>query len=632
MHTFKLFAYLACYFGLIFFFREKSQTEDEASGQVSSPPTTQPDGVTGDVQESDNRGTEEKVTTEEELSQEESDNILPVAGVSSEDCGDEEEDELLLTTSNKIDQDLIENDIQFSTDKDISQSELDNNVLLSLGNSMRDMSAEELGAIEHDEDPTIEERETALADDEIRATSDDQNTTDTEKATEEFPYSGLADVDVCAGELQQTYNANAVDEDLNASIAMEEELPGDSLLSQSRPPTASLQEMEPQEKKTLENREQTETHSGDAREFILSTEDAGHHMQEIEKILDTDDAPQEEGLVEINFDDVPELPEIIETEYQQSGDECSVVEQSEQRSESQSRADIIIRAESGHGEDGVQNIDEPTSETERQEKEVVTDGEERDDHKAADISMEMDASDLDFSNACYEGGLNETILSGRSSAETTNLEIKTDFDNDHETDNEDASEAENQGNKGPEQPLNTYNETEDPPEDTIEDEMREISGEVIEDTLTGLFSEMEEELPSEFDDVNAGRKSNISKPEKEAEEEEESENVTVEESPVEMKERPLTPMEPQPEDTMEETEDTIVVPQTTGADDQPEEVAIDDEGQGRSSALGEGSIESYHLTAGWAQDDISEADQRPPETEKDVVNPETEDDDKVTLL
>ena len=622
MHTFKLFTYLASYFGLIFIFREKFKTENEASDQESSPLTRQPDGVTGDVQEeSKDRGTVEKVNTEEKISPEESEDILPVAGVSSEDCGREEEDEdqTLFTTSDKVDQELIESDIQFSTDKDISQSELDNtSLLLSQTDSMRDVCADELKTIEHGKNPPIQEQENPLAGDEIRDTSDINQRADTEKVRQEFPYSGLADVDVCAEELQQTDKSNVVDDDLNARTTKEEDLPGGFSLSQNRTQTASLQDMEPQEMNTLENQELIETHL-DTHELVLSTEDAVHHTQEMENILDTDAAPQEEALVEINFDDVPEVHTTVETEDQQLGDEGSVVEQSEQRPQSQLHEDII-GARSGHGEDGVQNIDEPTSETDGQEKEEKAEREEIDDHDAADISMEMDTRDLALGNNGYEGGLNETILSSKPSAELTNLELKTDFDNDHETDNEDASEVENRGNKDSER-LNTHNETDDQPEDTIDDEKTHTQG---------LSSEMEEGLPSEFDDGNAGIRSNESKPEKEPEEE--AEVMTVEENPVEMKEIALAPAEPQPEDTMEEIEDAVVMPQTSGAEDRAEEVVIDDQGQGRSNAVGEGSIESYHLSAGRTPDDINHGEQRPPETENDVVEPETKDEDKVTSL
>lgn len=609
-----------------------SQTEDEASGQMSSPSTTQPDGVPGDVPEHDNQGSAEKVTTEEEteLSPEESDDKLPVAGVSSEDCGREEEDEdqPLLSSSDKIDKELIENDIRFSTDKDVSQSELDNtNVVLSRSNSMRDMSAEELRGIEHDEEATIREQETTLADDKIRGTSDvEHSTSDAEKVTEEFPYYGLADIDVCATELQQTNQANVVDEDLNTPINKEEDISGHSLLSLNRPPTAALQVMEPQENETLENQELTETHF-DAHELLASTEDAGHHMQEIEKVLDTEGAPQEKVLVEINFDDVPEVQELVGAEDQEPVDERSAVEQSEQRSERQSHEDII-GAESAHGEDGVQNNDEPTTETDGQEKEVNTEGEERDDHEAADISMEMDARDLGIINDGYEEGWTETVLTGQPSAETTNLEIKTDSDNDDETDNE---EVENPGNTHPET-LNTHNETKDRPEDPTEDGKREISREVIEDTQTGPFSEIEEERPSEFHDDSAGRRPNESKPQKE--QEEVSDNKAGEESRVQMQGRALTPVEPpQPEDThMEGTEDTVVTPRKPGADDRAEEVEINDEGHGRSNAVGDGSIESYNLGAGWAHGDVNPEDQRPPETGKDVMDHETKDGDKVTFF
>ena len=83
---------------------------------------------------------------------------------------------------------------------------------------------------------------------------------------------------------------------------------------------------------------------------------------------------------------------------------------------------------------------------------------------------------------------------------------------------------------------------------------------------------------------------------------------------------------------MEEIEDAVVMLRTSGAEDRAEEVVIDDQGQGRSNAVGEGSIESYHLGAGRTHDDVNQEDQRPPETENDVVDPEPKDEDKVTSL
>ncbi|XP_030237448.1 neurogranin (protein kinase C substrate, RC3) b isoform X2 [Gadus morhua] len=605
---------------------ERSKTENQEGVQVASPHTRHPDGFTEYVQEeSDDRGTVEKVKTEEELSPEESDDILQVAGVSSEDCGREKEDEeqTLFTAYDKVDQELIESDIQFSTDKDISQSELDNtSLLLSRGDSMRDVCADELQTIEHGEKPPIQEQENNLSGDEIRDTSDIDQSADAGNVRQEFPYSGLADVDVCAEELQQTDKANVVDDYLNAPSTKEEDLPGGLPLSQNQTQTPSLEDMEPQEKKTLEIQELIETHPLETHELVLSTGNAGHHTKEIENTLATDAAPQEEALVEINFDDVPEVHQIVETEGQ-TEDGSSVLEHSEQRPESQLDEDIV-GARSGHGEDGLQYSDEPTSETEGQEKEVKAEREEIDDNEAADISLKLDTSDLALSNIGYKGDLDGTILSSKATAGLTNLELKTDFDNDDETDNADASEVENRGNKDPER-LNASNETDDPPEDAIDDEKREISRGVIDDAQ-GQFSVMEEGLPSEFDDANAGIKSNESEPEKG--QEEVAEVMAVEENPMEMKEIALAPVEPQPEDTMEEIEDTVVMPRTSGAEDRAEEVVIDEQGQGRSNGVGEGSIESFHLGAGRTHDDVYQGDQRPPETENDVVDQGTKDEDK----
>ncbi|CAL8335283.1 unnamed protein product [Boreogadus saida] len=730
---------------------ERSKTENQEGVQVASPHTRQPDGFTEYVQEeSDDRGTVEKVKTEEELSTEESDDILQVAGVSSEDCAREKEDEeqTLFTAYDKVDQELIESDIQFSTDKDISQSELDNtSLLLSRGDSMRDVCADELQTIEDGKKPPIQEQENNLAGDEIRDTSDIDQSVDAGNVRQEFPYSGLADVDVCAEELQQTDKANVVDDYLNAPSTKEEDLPGGLSLSQNQTQTPSLEDMEPQEKKILENQELIETHPLETHELVLSTGNAGHHTKEIENTLATDAAPQEEALVEINFDDVPEVHQIVETEGQ-TEDGSSVLEHSEQRPESQLDEDIV-GARSGHGEDGLQYSDEPTSETEGQEKEVKAEREEIDDNEAADISLKLDTSDLALSNIGYKGDLDGTILSSKATAGLTNLELKNDFDNDDETDNADASEVENRGNKDPErlnaysdfdnddetdnadasevenrgnkdperlnaysdeptsetegqekevkvereeiddneaadislkldtsdlalsnigykgdldgtilsskatagltnlelktdfdnddetdnadasevenrgnkdpERLNAYNETDDPPEDAIDDEKREISRGVLDDAQG-----------HDVDDGNAGIKSNESEPEEV--QEEVAEVMAVEENPMEMKEIALAPVEPQPEDTMEEIEDAVVMPRTSGAEERAEEVVIDDQGQGRSNGVGEGSIESFHLGAGRTHDDVYQGDQRPPETENDVVDQGTKDEDKGLVI
>ena len=76
----------------------------------------------------------------------------------------EDEEQTLFTAYDKVDQEWIESDIQFSTDKDISQSELDNtSFLLSRGDSMRDVCADELQTIEQGEKPPIQEQENNLS-------------------------------------------------------------------------------------------------------------------------------------------------------------------------------------------------------------------------------------------------------------------------------------------------------------------------------------------------------------------------------------------------------------------------------------------------------------------------------------
>ncbi|XP_010727942.3 neurogranin (protein kinase C substrate, RC3) b [Larimichthys crocea] len=588
----------------------ESHTEDETSHseEASKLSTTQPNvSEEDDLTQSTGGGEEEKhditekhsILTEKEPSEEESVSKLQDTDVQPDELSgtDEEEDETI-TTFDQVDRAANEKDISSVPDQDIPQSELEASDLLSFrGISNVDVCAQELA-----EDEEGDNQETAGVDKEI-VDSEEEEKNEDEEPVEVLPYSGLADVDVCATELAGA--GRKVEEDTaedDTHIAEEEisepkETVIQSSLFQSEPPEGNQQVTEDQAETTKEE-EGTETSTGRIHESLTQVEGG----------LDSSVIPKEDSLVEISFEDVPEAEQISEKQPEEE-DSVEVFQTDilEMQQEEESKE---VGLETDQNISDTQDHEEP--EMVSDEKEMNSKGEEMESqHEGSDIIKEkVDANDSNENDGedDEKGEGVKTIASSHqptSEADEENPEDETDNKNE---DNEKKSEGEIHQIKSEDADLN-----EDGTTDTI--------GGDTEDIHTEGYSEVEDQ---EINDGGAENhssqvtQSNTSTAALEAE----SETLEAQRLPEENEESQTTLAESQPEDTEVEkevtSEETIL-----GAGGLVQEEKIDSE----KDAVGEEGRISPSQTADRAAADHLE-EERPLESEKDSTEPEGDSGDK----
>ncbi|XP_026169196.1 neurogranin (protein kinase C substrate, RC3) b [Mastacembelus armatus] len=275
---------------------EESQTEDQLSHSVeaSNYSTIQhmPEEVvfTESTEEKKHDITEKSMSVESGLS-EEVINKLPVADVQSNELSETEDEKG--STITKLDQVIRESNDE---DQDICESELESRELSFSGVLNVDVCAQELG-MEEDKGGI---EEPVAVDEEILDSEGEENV-ETEEPVEVFPYSGLADVDVCATELGETEqkileratgeNDTHTVEEKTLKLQPEEILVQPSL-SESEIPEGNEQESEEQEEKTaLEERTEIEVYYGETREVLADIEGG------------LDSIPKDDSLVGISFED-----------------------------------------------------------------------------------------------------------------------------------------------------------------------------------------------------------------------------------------------------------------------------------------------------------------------------------------
>lgn len=528
---------------------------------------------------------------EKGLSQEESIKRLPVADVQSDELsGTEEEKNPTITTLDRVDRAANEKDNSSVPDQDIPQSELEPPNLSSFaGISNIDVCAQELGTAEDKIGETFHK-----VDDTKIGDSEAEESTEVEKTVEVFPYSGLADVNVCAtelGEMEKTMEEVTVDN---------EETVVQSSLSQSETLEGNQQEAEDQADKTKEEEgTETEASSGETHETLAY----------IEGSLDSSATPKEDSLVEISFKDVPEAQQITGVAEKQPVDEGS--EEMQKHEESNEVAAVVTDQHIS----GAQDLNEPQMEGVL--KEVNIEREEMESQQEENIMKEkVDANDSDLNHSDDDNdekgeGVKNIISSHQPTTEAD--EESPEDETDHKIeDNEKISGSESDQNEDSEKQSN------DP--DIKEDETADTAGEDTEG-----HTEMKDKEINDGDRENTSSQvtqPNISKAGIEAE----SETLQASAKHLPEKNEEQTLVDSQPEDTEKEKEVTSKEA-TSEAEELLKEGKIDYEAQENSDAM----CISPTQSAGQAAAD-HQGEQRPHGPEKDTAEPEGQRSDKVILM
>ncbi|XP_063762755.1 putative uncharacterized protein DDB_G0274435 isoform X1 [Eleginops maclovinus] len=408
----------------------ESQTEDESNHTEDSNVSTTHPTLSEEVDLSESmeeyeekQGITEKhvVSIEEGLSEEESVNMLPAADLQPDDLsGTEEERDQTITTFDQVDRAANGKDSFTVADQDNARSELEPTDLLSLkAISNVDGCAQELKLENECGD---DEPKTSFVDMEIVDSEGDENN-DGEEAVEVLSYPGLADVDVCATELGGTERsmegANA-ENDEDSSKSQPEEKTVQSVLSQSETPEHNQQEEEDQVEKTEEEASSSESFSDVIHE----------RLTHIEADLVCNDMPNEDSLVEINFEDVPKGQQIKEVEEKQPEEDSSVDVLQTRFLEMQQEEECKTAVETESNISHKQDHDEPAMMG--VEKEVKSEGEEMErDHKKSDImNKNLDTNDSHLNNSDIDGN-REGVKTIGSSHQPTIDEANSEDEMDH---------------------------------------------------------------------------------------------------------------------------------------------------------------------------------------------------------
>ncbi|XP_069004161.1 uro-adherence factor A-like [Embiotoca jacksoni] len=579
-----------------------SQTEEESSlsAEVSNLSTTQPN-VSEEADLSESTDKEEKhavsekltISGETGLSEGESVNKLLVADIKSDEpSSTEEERDSTITTLDQVDRTANKTDSSSAPDQNTSQSESEaTDLLLSSGISNLDVRAQELGA---SEDERGDEHRTAVVDKEI-VNSEGEENIEVAQPVAIPPYSGLADVDVCATELVGTETAmeRATIKDNIQLVEEPVESVLESSLSQAEILEGNLQEADIEAEKTKEEEgTETEASSGETHDSLAHIEDG------------LDDT-KKDSLVEINFEDVPEAQQITEVGGKQS-EECSIeVLQTEklQMQQNEEFNEIIASATDTNISD-TQDHDKP--EIKGVEEEVNYDGEEMESqHETFDIMQEKVNTVVSSLNDYDDDDERETEVKNISSSDQPTTEVEKE-NQEHETDPEDEDNE-----KINEVTIHQYKES--------EKEAQSNDPDIKEDEMTDAVGLQKEEGSSEMEDQemnndgaennsSQGTQSNKSMAAIESEILEES----VQDPQEENEESQRTVAESQPEDTAEEKE------VTSKKEEELTEGMTDSEAQEKSDAVHEEPNSSLTHGADWASAD-HQGEKRPLESEKDTT-------------
>ncbi|KAL7400914.1 hypothetical protein ABVT39_019895 [Epinephelus coioides] len=553
---------------------DESQTDDEHShsAEASHVSTTQPN-VSEEADLSESTGEERKHDiTEEHVvekgpSEEESVNRLQ--DVQPDDLsGTEEERDPIITELDQVDRAANGNDSSSASDRDKPQSELEPTDLSSFrGISNVDVCAQELGMAQ---DEGGDKKEFAVVDEEIEDSEGEENI-DNDEPVEVPPYSGLADVDVCATELggtQVTMEEATAEDDMQVT---EEDT------STPKPEEAVVRSSS--QSKTLEGNQheaedEAETKEEEGTETEASSGGIHESLAHIEGGFNSNALPMEDSLVEISFEDIPEAQQIEEVEEKQPEEEGlqSTILETQLEEESEEATDQNISSTQDQSEPEMMGV----------EKEVNSELEEMQTQQEASDKMKekVDSNDSNVNDSDDDEKHEGVKTIGSSHQPTTeadegNPEDETDHKNE---DSEKISEGEFHRSEDPEKEAKSN----DP--DIKGDETTDASGEDKKDIHTKGYSKVEDQ---EIDGGGADNpssqvfQSNISTARTEAESE--TLEASAQHLSGEIEESQRTLVESQLEETVVEKEVT--------SNELVEEGQIDSDAQEKNDAMGEeGSI------------------------------------------
>lgn len=169
------------------------------------------------------------------------------------------------------------------------------------------------------EDEEVNKQGPAVAHEELVDSGEEENT-EVVEPVEVIQYSGLADVDVCAAELEGTEGTMKGATAENVTRVSEENLkhqPEDILVkssvAQAEITENNREQAEDQPDKGNEERTETEAYSGETHESVAHSRGS----------LDGNVIPKEDSLVEISFEDVPEAQQISKAAEKQPEEQSS---------------------------------------------------------------------------------------------------------------------------------------------------------------------------------------------------------------------------------------------------------------------------------------------------------------------
>ncbi|XP_071352949.1 probable serine/threonine-protein kinase kinX isoform X2 [Trachinotus anak] len=461
-----------------------------------------------------------------------------------------------------------------------------------------------------------DKQDSAVVDNEIAASEGEENT-DVKEPVEVFPYSGLADVDICATELggtERTTEKATVENDIH--VVEEESLKPQSEETLVPPSLSQFVTTEGNQQETEDQAEKTKEEEGTETEASYGETHAS--LAHIEGGLDSNATPNEDSLVEISFEDVPEAQQITAVREKQPEEEGSVevLQTKILEMQQEGESNYVTAMATDQNISGPQQHKEP--EMEGVKKEFNSEGEEVESrHRTSDIMKEkVDTNYSNFNDSDDDDDDDEREEGVSSSHQPTteadkeNPEDEIDHTNE---DNEKKREGVLNQNEDSEKQTKSYNP------DFKDDERTDTVGGDKEDIHTEDYSEMEN------DDINDGGVEKLSSQVTQSNTPAtamEAESETLEASSQHLPEESQKALvESQPEYIVEEKEVTL-----KEAEEVKEEGKTDSEVQEKSDAMCKESISRTHSADKTAADQQEE--ERPLGSENGTTHPGGESSDE----
>ncbi|XP_074536280.1 uncharacterized protein LOC141798301 [Halichoeres trimaculatus] len=579
----------------------ESQTEDESSDSAdvsnllsSQPAVPKETGSTENTEEEEqdqeeheeNEITKKPITSSQKQQEESVNRPLDEDKQPDDLSGAEEEEAQTTTPIDKVDSVANEKGSSFHLAHDTCQSQLDPTDLFRGATSV-DVCAQELGTAE---DEQGDKNETVT-----KETGEREEKSEVDDPVEIYPYSGLANVDICATELEgiqgDTEEDDALFLEAKTSEPQLEITRKETLLSEPETPEDNQTKAEDRVEIEREEDEDTGESSGEIHESLAS----------IEGGLNGNAAPKENSLVEISFEDVPVAQQTKEDGEKQPEEEDSagVLDTAFSEMQQEEESEKVTAVEIDKNIPGAEGCSEPEMVVVKTE-----DNSGKDDMEMQEISDIMKVKTNHESDADREKESDETMSSLQFTPEKD--EGKLEDGNYHENE----EKAENL----------------DDPDFRIKEKTDPLEGEEEESTQTKNCEE-DQEIKNGGEETLSSQVllSNASTPTLDAESEtlETSQQLLLKE--IDDSPRKLT--ESQPEDTAAEKEVTLRE-ETSHTEKLEEEGKMDSCVQERSDEVCKEDSTSHTQSAEQLPDDHAR-DEMPLGSEKDTSEPEGNNSDKV---